>query len=205
MFLTVTHHAKLLPSGELQNTLDAGITSRVASVQRSGEKWGTVVRPTAGDGRDGAGEAAEERTINFLGSYTYQIDGKGRVSLPAAFRREASDQAFVLIQAHPPALTLYPQETWSEVKERMRDLLRHQPEARSFVLRMTANALEVNPDGQGRILIPSRLKEAAHLDGEALLVGALDKVEIWNPKRFEEAVEEEEAEGYERFAPQIFR
>lgn len=73
--------------------------------------------------------AAKERAINFLGSYTYQLDGKGRVSLPAAFRRETSDQGFVLIQAHPPALSLYPEDTWTEVKERLRELLKHQPEA----------------------------------------------------------------------------
>lgn len=144
------------------------------------------------------------RGLKFLGSYEYQLDDKGRVSLPAAFRREAPDQRFVLVQPYPPALALYPEVAWSEVEDRLRDLVQHQPEARVYVLSVMANAVEVVPDAQGRILIPGRLKDAAELDGQALLVGAIDKVEIWNPGRFESAVREG-AGRFERFAPQIFR
>jgi MraZ protein len=142
--------------------------------------------------------------LKFLGSYQYQVDEKGRVSLPAAFRREAPDQRFVLIQAYPPALALYPESEWGGVEERLRELVRHQPEARTYVLSVMANAVEVTPDGQGRILIPGRLKEAANLDTQALLVGAIDKIEIWNPAQFE-AVIKEGAASFDRFAPQIFR
>jgi MraZ protein len=142
--------------------------------------------------------------LKFLGSYQYQVDEKGRVSLPAAFRREAPDQRFVLIQAYPPALALYPEAEWSGVEERLRELLRHQPEARTYVLSVMASAVEVTPDGQGRILIPARLKEAADLDTQALLVGAIDKIEIWNPAKFE-SVMKASADNFERFAPQIFR
>lgn len=140
----------------------------------------------------------------FLGSYQYQLDDKGRVSLPAAFRREAPDQRFVLVQPYPPALALYPEGAWRDVEDRLRDLVQHQPEARVYVLSVMANALEAVPDGQGRILIPARLKDAAELDGQVLLVGAIDKVEIWNPALFESVVREGAAK-FERFAPQIFR
>lgn len=144
------------------------------------------------------------RGQKFLGSYLYQLDDKGRVSLPAAFRREAPDQRYVLVQVYPPALSLYPETEWAVVEERLDDLVRHQPEARLYVLRLMADAVEVVPDAQGRILIPARLKEAAELDGQALLVGAIRKIEIWNPSRFEAAVAESSRE-FERFAPQIFR
>jgi len=144
------------------------------------------------------------RTAKFLGSFTHQIDGKGRVSLPASFRREATDQSFVLIQAYEPSLSLYPERSWAEVEERLRDLLRHQPESRMYVLSIMSSAVEVVPDGQGRILIPARLQEAAGLAGEVLLVGAIDKVELWNPARFQSAVAVE-ASTFDRFAPQIFR
>jgi MraZ protein len=142
--------------------------------------------------------------VKFLGSYTFQLDGKGRVSLPAAFRREAPDQRFVLVQAYAPALALYPEREWALVEERLRELLKHQPESRYFVLSVMANALEVSPDAQGRILIPQRLQEAAGLDGQVLLVGAIDKIEIWSPGRFEETVQAGAGE-FQRFAPQIFR
>lgn len=151
----------------------------------------------AGDETPGSG------VIKYLGSYTYQLDDKGRVSLPAAFRRGATEQGFVLVQAYPPALALYPESEWVGVEERLRDLLRHQPSSRPYVLSVVAGAVEVVPDGQGRILIPQRLKEAANLDGQTLLVGAIDKIEIWNPSDFEAALEG--ASEFAAYAPQIFR
>lgn len=140
----------------------------------------------------------------FLGSYTYTLDDKGRVSLPAPFRREAEDQRFVLLQVYPPALALYPEVAWQEVEERLRGVLRNDPDARLWVLRVMSSAVEVTPDSQGRILIPGRLQEVANLDGQVLLVGAIDKVELWNPSDFEGAVGGKE-EKFEHYAPQIFR
>lgn len=142
----------------------------------------------------------------FLGSYTYTLDEKGRVSLPAPFRREAEEQRYVLLQVYAPALALYPESAWREVEDRLRGLLRNDPGARLWVLRVMSSAVEVVPDGQGRILIPSRLQEAAKLSGQVLLVGAIDKVEVWNPAEFETAVSGEgEGGDFERYAPQIFR
>ena len=140
----------------------------------------------------------------FLGSYLYQLDEKGRVSLPAAFRREAADQRFVLLQPYPPALALYPEGEWLQVEDRVRDLLKHQPDARMWVLRMMSSAVECAPDSQGRILIPARLKESAQLESQVLLVGAIDKVELWNPGMFEKATATE-AEQFSQYAPKIFR
>lgn len=139
----------------------------------------------------------------FLGSFRHQIDEKGRVSLPAPFRRDAEERPFVLVQVHRESLTLYPAETWSGVEERLLELLRRQPEARPNVLAVTANATEVLPDRQGRILVPQRLLSAAGLDDAALLVGAIDRVEIWNPDRFDDVLSRRE-ERFDRFTAQIF-
>ncbi|HSH45596.1 MAG TPA: division/cell wall cluster transcriptional repressor MraZ [Longimicrobiales bacterium] len=140
----------------------------------------------------------------FLGSYTYTLDDKGRVSLPAPFRREASEQRFVLLQVYPPALALYPEDAWREVEERLRGVMRNDPDARMWVLQVMSNAVEVTPDSQGRILIPSRLQEAANLTGQVLMVGAIDKVELWSPAEFESAVRGGEGD-FQQYAPQIFR
>ncbi len=139
----------------------------------------------------------------FLGSYLHQMDEKGRVSLPAAFRRDVAEGPMVLVQVHPEALTLYPADTWREVEERLRDLLRRQPTARAYVLGITARAVEVVPDKQGRILVPQRLAASAAIDGSALLVGMIDRVEMWNPERFESVVNAP-SEEFERFTSQVF-
>lgn len=150
-----------------------------------------------------AGTRSPLRGGKFLGSFQHQLDEKGRVALPAQFRREATDQRFVLVQAYPPALALYPETEWLEVESRMQGMMRD-PSARMWVLSVMSNAVEVSPDAQGRILIPAPLRAAAELDGQALLVGAINKVEVWNPARFEAEVQGA-ASGFDKFAADIFR
>ena len=68
------------------------------------------------------------------------------------------------------------------------------------MLGLTANAAEVIPDKQGRILIPERLRAGAGIEDEAQLVGAIDKIEIWNPKKFLEVVSESDDDFGDRLA-----
>jgi MraZ protein len=143
------------------------------------------------------------RMVSYLGSFIHSLDEKGRVSMPAVFRRGTAEFRFVLAQVNEPALTLYPEATWTGVEERLRELVRRKPATRLWVLDKMANAVEVVPDSQGRILIPSRLQEAAGLDGQVQLIGAIDRIELWNPAAFERAVREE-AGDFGEFAPQIF-
>ena len=150
-----------------------------------------------------AGTRSPVRGGTFLGSFQHQLDDKGRLSLPAQFRREATDQRFVLVQAYPPALALYPETEWLEVEERMEAMMRD-PAGRMWVLSVMSSAVEVSPDAQGRILIPSVLRAAAELEGQALLVGAINKVEIWNPAKFEAAVQSATPD-FHQFAADIFR
>jgi MraZ protein len=77
-------------------------------------------------------------------------------------------------------------------------------DARLYMLSLMSNAVEVSPDAQGRILIPQRLKEAAGLDGTVMLVGAINKIELWDPSKFNQIVLGQ-AENFGRFTAQIFR
>jgi MraZ protein len=120
----------------------------------------------------------------YLGSYQHQIDDKGRLSLPAPFRREGGEDPMVLVRAFPDALTLFPQATWIGVAEGLRDVQKRNPRMRASVLAITARATEVVPDRQGRILVPRSLQEAVGIDGQVLIVGAIDRVELWDPARF---------------------
>ncbi len=139
----------------------------------------------------------------FLGSYLHQIDEKGRLNLPASFRRESPNQSMVLVQVFENALTLYPEPAWAEVEGRLRELLRLQPQARPYVLSVTANAVEVAPDRQGRILVPHRLQAAVGLQGPVLVVGAIDRIELWSPERFQASVSAG-VQDADRYTHQIF-
>ncbi len=126
--------------------------------------------------------------MDFNGQYTHQMDEKGRLSLPSAFRREA--EAFVLLQWEKPYLTLFPMSEWTSIQAELRTLRKSNPAAANYVRRISAGAHTVAPDKQGRILIPARLQADAELDGEVLLVGVIDRVELWNPGHFDAAVAE---------------
>ncbi len=139
----------------------------------------------------------------FLGRYDFQMDEKGRVSLPAAFRKGAEGERFILLQWEKPYLTLFPENAWREVQDRLLEIRRKDPSAGNHVREITANAVELSPDRQGRILIPSWLQEAAGLEGAVLLNGNIDRVEIWNPEAYRKAVQDK-AEGFHRFAHQVF-
>ena len=121
---------------------------------------------------------------NFLGRYEHQMDDKGRVSLPSAFRREAGGEAFVLLQWRSEHLSLFAQEDWQEKRARLIEVRKTNPKAWNTVRQIVAGAVEVSPDKQGRILIPSWLQEAAGLNGPVILIGNLDQVELWNPEAY---------------------
>ncbi len=125
----------------------------------------------------------------FVGQYEHQMDQKGRVSLPSAFRREAGSDRFVLLQWEPQYLTLFPDKKWGEVQENLLDYRRRDPNAWNHVRMIIANAVEVSPDKQGRILVPAGLQAGAGLAGTVLLSGNLDRVELWDPDRYRSAVE----------------
>ncbi len=131
----------------------------------------------------------------FLGKYLHQLDDKGRLALPANYRRSVGEDGLILVSFQEPALLLYPEAAWRTKELQMLELVERTPEARPSVLALTANAVEVVPDKQGRILIPERLQRAANLDGEALIVGRLNRIEIWNPESFEGAVQDSSPES----------
>ena len=116
------------------------------------------------------------------------MDEKGRVSLPSAFRREADGDTFVLLQWEPDYLTLFPATKWAEVQVRLLEFRRSDPQAWNQVRLIVSNAVEVSPDKQGRILVPASLQATAHLSGAVLLSGNIDRVELWDPAKYEATV-----------------
>ena len=139
----------------------------------------------------------------FVGQYEHQMDPKGRVSLPSAFRREAESDRFVLLQWEKPYLTLFPEAKWTEVQDRLLEFRRTDPNAWNHVRMIVSQAVEVAPDKQGRILVPTGLQEAAGLDGAVLLSGNIDRVELWNPDTYRKSVESA-AGSLEQFAHKLF-
>lgn len=140
----------------------------------------------------------------LLGRHEFQIDAKGRVSFPAAFRRSVSGSPMVLLlQWQRTHLELYPEETWKEIRQKLLEHRKARKDGGAYLRTVTSSAVEVEPDPAGRIRIPVRLREQAGLRDAVLFVGAVDRIELWNTDRFEEQVASRETED-DDFAAQIF-
>jgi len=124
----------------------------------------------------------------FRGRYEHSIDGKGRLSIPSRFREAlARRRQKVLILTHfDSCVVAYPLDEWRQLEERIRKQSTLQKDIRAFLRLFYSGAMETAVDGQGRILIPPPLREKAGLAREVMIVGVLNKIEIWSKARWEE-------------------
>ncbi|MBN2371252.1 MAG: division/cell wall cluster transcriptional repressor MraZ [Vicinamibacteria bacterium] len=126
----------------------------------------------------------EEFRRMFKGTYRHRIDAKGRVPVPAAFRRQlALGQADrVIVTLMDQCLSIYPIEEWTRLEDQLRGLPVFSRPVKALTRLLMSRAVECELDVQGRILLPGTLREDAGLVREALIVGVLNRFEIWSPE-----------------------
>lgn len=130
----------------------------------------------------------------LIGEYRHNIDPKKRIALPAKFRREIGDQA-VISKGQEKCLYVYPLKEWEQVAENLSKLPMGLAQNRAAVRLILAEARDVEIDALGRVLIPENLKEYAELNEEAIIIGVYKRLEIWNPKNWEQYKEKLEQEA----------
>jgi MraZ protein len=119
---------------------------------------------------------------SFLtGEFRHTLDDRSRVAVPVRFRTRLT-QGATLARWLDKCLGLFPHDEWEELAAKLRGLPLTNPKAREFARFMSSGAVEVELDKQGRILVPGYLREYAGLtEGEVIVVGALNRLEIWAP------------------------
>ncbi|MCR5279759.1 MAG: division/cell wall cluster transcriptional repressor MraZ [Lachnospiraceae bacterium] len=122
----------------------------------------------------------------FMGEYNHTVDEKGRLIIPSKFREELGD-SFVVTKGLDGCLFVYPEDEWKVLEDKLRALPLTNKDARAFARYMLAGAAEVEPDKQGRILIPQVLRTFAELDKDVVLIGVASRVEIWNKDKWNNA------------------
>ena len=123
----------------------------------------------------------------FRGQYSYTLDEKGRVNIPARFRRALTPEAretFVVTGGFDHCLFVFPLDEWERKESVLRDQSITNESVRKVVRVLLLNASESSCDKQGRILIPPHLLKWARLEKDVLINGALDRIELWNPQVF---------------------
>lgn len=136
-----------------------------------------------------------------MGEYRHSLDVKGRIIIPARFRDELKEN-FVVTRGLDGCLTVYTQEQWQCVFEQLKKLPNTKRETRMYIHMLTSKAVECNPDGQGRILLPAALIQEAKIDKECVIVGVADHVEIWAKDRWENYYDEASS-SFEDIAEQL--
>lgn len=118
----------------------------------------------------------------MTGQYAHNIDAKGRLFIPARLREELG-QTFHVTIGLDHCLSIYSDENWNVLVEKIHEM----PYNKARGLRvLSANAVDCEPDAQGRILIPAKLREYAGLQKEVVVIGSFDRAEIWNARRWAE-------------------
>lgn len=129
----------------------------------------------------------------FSGKYYYTIDPKGRIMVPAPFREiissNYSPKLYIVNAAFDKCLHIYPQEEWNRLEEKVRQLPKMQEEVRFFMRKVIASAQEAEIDKQGRILIPAAHREDTGLNSDIVIVGQIEKVELWDRKEWDTVVD----------------
>lgn len=123
----------------------------------------------------------------FMGEYSHTIDAKGRIIVPAKFR-ESLGNNFVVTKGLDNCLFVYTSEDWRKFEEKLRTLPLTNKDARKFTRFFLAGAAEMEIDKQGRILIPSVLREFAALEKDVVLVGVGSRIEIWDKASWNESI-----------------
>jgi MraZ protein len=128
-------------------------------------------------------EADKMLASMLTGTYTQSMDVKGRMAFPARLR-EIIGEKFIVTKGIGGCLFVYSMENFAEKAEKLKAL----PMAQGLRLQRSfmANAVEVEADKQGRILVPAILRTIAALEKEIVVVGVSDHCEIWNPEKWAE-------------------
>jgi MraZ protein len=141
----------------------------------------------------------------FRGVTAIQLDGKGRLTLPAKYRSVIQDIAsgvvVVTIDMDSSCLLLYPLNEWEVIEKKLSALSSFNPATRRLQRLLIGHASEMELDAQGRFLLPQKLRDYAHFDKSVVMVGQGKKFEMWDENLWDkkrlEWLDEHASEGFE--------
>ena len=151
-------------------------------VEYSGGKWSGSVLEWSG----------EEVRYVFLGTHTPKLDDKGRFFLPAKFREELAD-GLVITRGQDHCLTIWPMATFIEQTQQLKSAPTSVKRVRDYQRMLASGASDETPDKQGRVTIPPHLRTYAGLDKDCVVVGAINRVEVWDSAAWEHYSTEQES------------
>lgn len=122
--------------------------------------------------------------LGFVGRFQHTLDSKGRLILPAKFRTEFERGGHLSPNSEGCVALWTPSEFARQMQERLVTSRSGGTIERQQIRYWAANSSDVEFDRQGRFALPGPIREYGHLEGEVLIVGAIDHVELWAPEEY---------------------
>jgi MraZ protein len=129
----------------------------------------------------------------FLGTHTPKLDEKGRIFLPAKFRDELAE-GLVVTRGQDHCLAIWPLADFVEQTQKLRNAPSSSKQVRDYQRMLASGASDETLDKQGRLTIPAPLRAYAGLDKDVVVVGAINRVEVWDAAAWQTYSEAQEAE-----------
>ncbi len=121
----------------------------------------------------------------FMGTYYNSIDAKNRMIVPSKHRDQLGGRC-VLTKGLDECLYIYTMDEWERQMDKIAELPESDPEIRAFIRHFCSNATDLEFDKQGRIVIPTELKDYAGIDKDLVTMGAMKKIEVWSREKWED-------------------
>ncbi|MEI6860169.1 MAG: division/cell wall cluster transcriptional repressor MraZ [Shewanella sp.] len=130
----------------------------------------------------------------FRGASAINLDTKGRIAIPKRYREplraEYHGQLVITVDFQSSCLLLYPLDEWSKIEAKLLLLSDTKASERAMKRLLLGYAHECELDGNGRLLLPPPLRQYANLDKHAMLVGQLNKFELWDEAAWQQQIEQ---------------
>lgn len=127
----------------------------------------------------------------FMGEFQHSIDDKGRIIIPAKFR-DLLGSSFVVTRGLDQCLFVYPLQEWEVLEQKLKALPLMKSDARAFTRFFFSGATECEWDKQGRVNLPSNLRQYAKLEKDCVVLGVSNRVEIWSRDTWEQYFQQSE-------------
>jgi MraZ protein len=165
---------------------------------KSGAKWRRVVQRAAPE------QAGQGETM-FRGQTKVTIDSKGRLAMPTRYRDRIAERSngrlIATIDLTDKCVLIYTAPEWEEFERKLQKLPGLKPSSRRLLRLMVGSAAEIELDAQGRVLLPANLREHAGITRQALLVGQLNRFELWDETLWNEQLKLDD--GAEDLSPEL--
>jgi MraZ protein len=128
----------------------------------------------------------------FRGNHPARVDEKGRLKIPAEFKRTVDERygtQFYITSLDGTSAQIYPFEEWQRIEEKLMRLPNFNPTKKKFLNRVNYYGQQVEMDAQGRLLVPSLLRDSAGIKGEVAVLGNLTYLEVRNLAAFKTEIE----------------